>query len=248
MPGDYSRPIRQHTNEIHRYRIDPLLQRQARQIAASGHDSKAVSLPCGSHTLTGARDGNRLIVYSNNSSSRGCVDGTRANDDPVGDFMDVIEVPLANPAAANLLRRVPLAGPAVDKSAFFYDARTGAKLGQWTLPRSQDGVAENCTIHNYNVVPLHSGRYVLASGNYQAGTWVADFTDPANPVTLGWSDPQAITPPDLGGAWSSYSYNNFLYESSITEGVNVYRFSGHQTAGAIRLPYLNPQTQPFSLP
>jgi hypothetical protein len=30
--------------------------------------------------------------------------------------------------------------------------------------------AENCTVHNYNVVPLRSGRYVLVSGNYQAGT------------------------------------------------------------------------------
>jgi hypothetical protein len=306
----------------------------------------SVSLPCGSHTLTGARDGSRLIVYSNNSSSTGCVDGTRANDDPVGDFIDVIEIPLGNPAGANLLRREPLAGPitdvrtgchdmglilgsvnlaacasadatnvfdvganahpggtladpvflftvsepgvgqagtngrwhsasfswdgkvlilgwepgggaepecqstdpAVDKSMFFYDAHTGAKLGQWVLPRGQDGVAENCTIHNYNIVPLRSGRYVAVGGHYQAGTWVTEFTDPANPVTVGWSDPPAISPPDLGGAWSSYWYNNFIYESSITEGVNVYRLSGDTTSGAIRLPHLNPQTQEFSLP
>ncbi|HET6919744.1 MAG TPA: hypothetical protein VFI46_09800 [Jiangellaceae bacterium] len=305
----------------------------------------SVSLPCGSHTLTGARDGNRLIVYSNNSSSAGCVDGTRVNDDPVGDFIDVIEVPLDDPAGANLLRREPLAGPltdirtgchdaglilgevnllacasadainvfdvganalpggsledpeflyvisepgvgqagtngrwhsamftwdgevivggwepgggaepecqstdpAIDKSAFFYDAATGAKLGQWTLPRAQDGAGENCTIHNYNLVPTRSGRDVLVSGNYQAGTWVTEFTDPANPVTLGWSDPSAISPPDLGGAWSSYWYNNFIYESSITEGLNVFRFSGRETGGAIRLHHLNPQTQEFSL-
>jgi len=151
--------------------------------------------------------------------------------------------------------------PAVKKSAFFYDADTGAKLGQWTLPRPQ-GADENCTIHNYNVVPLRSGRYVLVSGNYQAGTWVTDFTDPAAPVTLGWSDPPSLGPgsfcdPDggagplpptcqLGGAWSSYWYNNFIYESDITKGLNVFRFSGNQTAGAIRLPHLNPQTQEFS--
>jgi hypothetical protein len=42
--------------------------------------------------------------------------------------------------------------PPVTKSAFFYDAKTGAKLGQWTLPRPQTA-EENCTIHNYNVVP-----------------------------------------------------------------------------------------------
>ena len=43
-----------------------------------------IPLPCGSHTLTtaGVSNGN-LIVYSNNSSSAGCVDGTRPNDDPV---------------------------------------------------------------------------------------------------------------------------------------------------------------------
>lgn len=40
---------------------------------------------------------------------------------------------------------------------FFYDARTGAKLGQWVLPRAQSA-EENCTIHNFNLVPLRSGR------------------------------------------------------------------------------------------
>jgi hypothetical protein len=152
--------------------------------------------------------------------------------------------------------------PAVKKSAFFYDADTGAKLGQWTLPRPQ-GADENCTIHNYNVVPLRNGRYVLVSGNYQAGTWVTEFTDPANPVTLGWSDPPSLGPgpfcdPDgtgpapgrcqLGGAWSSYWFNNFIYESDITNGLNVFRLTDKATARAMRLDHLNPQTQEFSLP
>lgn len=150
--------------------------------------------------------------------------------------------------------------PDVKKSAFFYDADTGAKLGQWVLPRGQDadpvtGAPQNCTIHNYNVVPLRSGRYVLVSGNYQAGTWVTDFTDPANPVTVGWSDPPALPPIsagpppvfELGGAWSSYWYNNFIYESDITTGLNAFRLSDAATGGAIRLDHLNPQTQEFTL-
>jgi hypothetical protein len=136
--------------------------------------------------------------------------------------------------------------PPVKKSAFFYDADTGAKLGQWTLPRPQSA-AENCTIHNYNTVPLRNGRHVLVSGNYQAGTWVADFTNPANPVTVGWSDPPPLVPTQLGGAWSAYWYNGFIYESEITKGLNVFRFSGNETAGAIRVPHLNPQTQEFSI-
>jgi hypothetical protein len=135
--------------------------------------------------------------------------------------------------------------PPVKKSAFFYDADTGAKLGQWTLPRPQSA-AENCTIHNYNTVPLRSGRYILVSGNYQAGTWVAEFTNPASPVTLGWSDPPPLVPTQLGGAWSSYWYNGFIYESEISVGLNVFRFSGRETGGAIRVPHLNPQTQEFS--
>jgi hypothetical protein len=137
--------------------------------------------------------------------------------------------------------------PPVKKSAFFYNADTGAKLGQWTLPRPQSA-AENCTIHNYNVVPLRSGKRILVGGNYQAGTWVTDFTNPGSPQTLGWSDPPPLVPTQLGGAWSSYWYNNFIYESEITKGLNVFRFSGRQTAGALRLGHLNPQTQEFSLP
>jgi hypothetical protein len=136
--------------------------------------------------------------------------------------------------------------PPVKKSMFFYDADTGAKLGQWTLPRPQSA-AENCTIHNYNIVPLRSGRYVAVSGNYQAGTWVTEFTDPANPVTVAWSDPPPLVPTQLGGAWSSYWYNNFIYESEITKGLSVFRLSDSTTAGAIRLDRLNPQTQEFSL-
>jgi hypothetical protein len=147
--------------------------------------------------------------------------------------------------------------PAVKKSAFFYDADTGAKLGQWTLPRPQDGTPpENCTIHNYNVVPKRNGDYALVVGNYQAGTWVVDFGNPARPRTVAWSDPPPlpqVTSPtgmpvnELGGAWSSYFYNGRIYESEITKGLNVFR-NGWAAASSIKLSHLNPQTQEFSLP
>ena len=132
------------------------------------------------------------------------------------------------------------------RSLFFYDTATGSLLGIWTLPRTQSST-ENCTIHNYNIVPLRSGRDVLVHGSYQSGTSVVDFTDRANAVELGWSDPPPIVPPDLGGAWSSYWYNNFIYETNITEGLNVFRFSGSATAGAMRLGHLNPQTLEFTI-
>jgi hypothetical protein len=136
--------------------------------------------------------------------------------------------------------------PPVTKSMFFYDAATSAKLGQWTPSRPQSS-AENCTIHNYNVVPLRSGRYVAVSGTYQAGTWVTEFTDPANAVTVAWSDPPPLVPTQLGGAWSSYWYNNFVFESEITKGLNVFRVSDQRLAGARTLSHLNPQTQEFTI-
>jgi hypothetical protein len=148
--------------------------------------------------------------------------------------------------------------PDVKKSWFFYDSETGEKLGQFVLPRPQ-GPDENCTIHNYNVVPIE-GKYILVGGNYQAGTWVVDFTDPANAEVVAWSDPPSLgpgpfcpstTPPgcQLGGAWSSYYYNRgFIYESDITEGLNIFRLRDRILQGAMNLPHLNPQTQEFSLP
>jgi hypothetical protein len=289
---------------------------------------------CGSHTLTAVPDlaNDRLLIY-NNSSSGACP------------WIDIAEVPLGNPADAELVRQVPTqrschdtgvilgdallaacAGgngftvleldpsslddpqflyskdvnedivdegtvgvghsasftwdgevlifghepgggtqarcreedPDSQKSAFFFEAGTGSFLGMWTLPRPQEAI-ENCSIHVYNVVPTRSGQDVLVAGNYQAGTWVVDFTDPANAEAIAWSDPDPlpVVPGspfcgglgcDIGGAWSSYWYNNFIYETNITQGLNIFRFSGNEPAGALRQPHLNPQTQEFTIP
>jgi hypothetical protein len=136
--------------------------------------------------------------------------------------------------------------PDVKKSWFFYDAQTGAKLGQFVLPRPQTA-EENCTIHNYNVIPTDK-RYVLVAGNYQAGISVVDFTDPANAVEVAYADPAPLVPTQLGGDWSTYYYNGRIYESDITRGLLIWNLSGKWDAGAKKLPYLNPQTSEFTLP
>ena len=76
---------------------------------------------------------------------------------------------------------------AVKKSYFFYDSATGAKLGTFLLPRNQSA-SENCSLHNFNVVPLRDGDDVLVHASYQAGFRVVDFNDLANTVEVGWSD------------------------------------------------------------
>jgi hypothetical protein len=141
--------------------------------------------------------------------------------------------------------------PDVKKSWFFYDADDGSKIGQFVLPRPQTAT-ENCTIHNYNVVPTKK-RYVLVGGNYQAGISVVDFSDPANAEEVAFADPAPLPgdpasgqPGQLGGDWSTYWYNGRIYESDITRGLLVWRLSDKVTAGARRLGHLNPQTQETS--
>lgn len=131
------------------------------------------------------------------------------------------------------------------KTMFFYDAATGAKLGQWVLPRPQT-VEENCTIHNYNVVPARRG-YVVVSGNYQSGISVVDFTDPAHAVEIAYADPAPVVPTQTAGDWSTYWYNGRIYESDITRGLITWKLSDRAVAGAHRLHHLNPQTQETTL-
>jgi len=130
-----------------------------------------------------------------------------------------------------------------------YDTDTGAFQGRWLLPRAQ-GPTENCTLHNYNFIPTTEGSDLLVAGHYQAGTWVTDFTDVSNgtaldATTVGFSDPDPIDPNNLvlSGAWSTYWYNGFMYETHITKGLFVFEFDDPRTDGAIEFDFLNPQTQ-----
>jgi hypothetical protein len=135
----------------------------------------------------------------------------------------------------------------VDKTLFFFRPRTGAELGRWVLERPQTAT-ENCTIHNYNVVPTDR-RYVLVSGNYQMGIAVVDFTDPAHPRQIAFADPAPLSTEELtsGGDWSTYWYDGRIYESDQRRGLIVWELHDRAVRGALRLGHLNPQTLEFSL-
>jgi hypothetical protein len=136
--------------------------------------------------------------------------------------------------------------PEVNRTLFFLDAGTGDTVGTFIHPRPQTD-QENCTWHNYNVVPTDR-RYVLVSGNYQSGISVVDFSDPANAEEIAYADPAPLTPTRVGGDWSSYWYNGLIYESDITRGLIDWRLSDRAVAGARRLSHLNPQTEEASFP
>lgn len=134
------------------------------------------------------------------------------------------------------------------KSLFFHRTSDGALLGTWTLPRPQTSL-ENCTIHNFNVVPVLD-RHVLVQGSYQSGTSVVDFTSPSAAREIAWTDPPPRPRPpgtpfccDVGGVWSSYWYNDLIHETNINEGLNIWRLASPWTGSALNLRRLNPQTQ-----
>ena len=129
------------------------------------------------------------------------------------------------------------------RTLWMYETATGDQVGKWTMPRTQSAL-ENCTIHNFNFVPTTDGSYILVGGNYQAGTWVTDLTDPDNAKTVAFSDPPPLDPTQLtaAGAWSSYWYNGFIYESEETKGFNVFELDDPVVANTVDKPFLNPQT------
>jgi hypothetical protein len=136
--------------------------------------------------------------------------------------------------------------PEVNKTIFFFEARTGEELGRHVLPRPQTA-QENCTIHNYNVVPTDK-KHILVHGSYQSGIGVVDFTDPANAVEIAFADPAPLVPTMTGGDWSSYWYNGRIYESDIRRGLIIWNLSDPRVAGAKRLGHLNPHTQEATIP
>jgi hypothetical protein len=122
---------------------------------------------------------------------------------------------------------------------WFLDAETGAFLDNYKIPRSETGT---CTMHNFNFVPLRDGRKVLVSSAYAGGTTILDV----DKLLTGASEADSEVgyyKPSGAITWSSYWYNNFIYANDILRGVDIMRLADNATAGARRLPMLNPQTQ-----
>jgi hypothetical protein len=93
----------------------------------------------------------------------------------------------------------------------------------YKLPAAQ-GDTENCVAHNGSLIPI-PGRDVEVQAWYQGGISVMDFTDPANPFEIAYFDRGPIDPKTLvlGGDWSAYWYNGYIYGSEIARGLDVFQ-------------------------
>ena len=116
----------------------------------------------------------------------------------------------------------------------------------YKMPRTQSNT-ENCVAHNGSLIPV-KGRDIMVQAWYQGGISVFDFTDSAHPRELAWFDrgPVSDTELVLGGSWSAYYYNGYVYSNDIQQGFDVLRIDDEavQEAAGYRYDELNPQSQP----
>jgi hypothetical protein len=121
----------------------------------------------------------------------------------------------------------------------------------YKLPAAQSDT-ENCVAHNGSLIPI-PGRDIEVQAWYQGGISVMDFTDPANPFEIAYFDRGPIDPKMLilGGDWSAYWYNGFIYGSEIARGLDVFQLTPTKfltqneidAARSVRVETLNVQNQ-----
>ncbi len=121
----------------------------------------------------------------------------------------------------------------------------------YKLPAAQ-GDTENCVAHNGSLVPV-PGRDIEVQAWYQGGISVMDFTDASHPYEIAYFDRGAIDPKTLilGGDWSGYWYNGYIYGSEIARGLDVFELTPTKfltqneidAAKAVQVADLNVQDQ-----
>jgi hypothetical protein len=121
----------------------------------------------------------------------------------------------------------------------------------YKLPAAQ-GDTENCVAHNGSLIPV-PGRDIEVQAWYQGGVSVMDFTDPANPFEIAYFDRGPIDPKTLilGGEWSAYWYNGYIYGSEIARGLDVFQLKPTKfltqneidAAKSVQVSYQNVQNQ-----
>jgi hypothetical protein len=126
------------------------------------------------------------------------------------------------------------------------DARTMTFKSYYKIPRTNANT-ENCVAHNGSVVPVILGD-VMVQAWYQGGISVFDFTNSSNPREIAYWErgPVSDTRSVLGGSWSAYWYNGYVFSNDIQKGLDVLEVTDWRlfTAKLNRISLLNTQTQP----
>jgi hypothetical protein len=91
----------------------------------------------------------------------------------------------------------------------------------YKLPVAQT-LQENCVSHIPSLIPV-PGRDIFVQAWYQGGASLVDFSDPSNPVEIGYFDRGPVSGTGLvfGGFWSTYWYNGETYGSELARNFDV---------------------------
>jgi hypothetical protein len=144
----------------------------------------------------------------------------------------------------------PEVGPNRGADAIYDIVGRGAKRklvfrSYFKIPRTNTDT-ENCVAHNGSLIPV-PGRDVMVQAWYQGGISVWDFTDSRRPKEIAYWERGPISADQfvLGGSWSAYWYNGFIYSNDITKGLDVLRLRDRRTdlARLFRTRAFNAQTQ-----
>jgi len=121
----------------------------------------------------------------------------------------------------------------------------------YKLPAAQ-GDTENCVAHNGSLIPV-PGRDIEVQAWYQGGVSIVDFTDTEHPFEIAYFDRGPIDPKMLvlGGDWSAYWYNGYIYGSEIARGLDVFELTPTKfltqneinAAKTVKVAELNAQNQ-----
>jgi hypothetical protein len=122
----------------------------------------------------------------------------------------------------------------------------------YKMPAAQSEL-ENCVAHNGSLVPV-PGRDIFVQAWYQGGLSMVDFTDASHPFEIAYFDrgPLDTEKRILGGYWSVYWYNGYIYGSEIARGVDVFKMLPSKfitqreidAANQVHFDELNVQNQP----
>jgi hypothetical protein len=121
----------------------------------------------------------------------------------------------------------------------------------YKMPAAQSDT-ENCVAHNGSLIPV-PGRDIEVQAWYQGGISIVDFTDAAHPFEIAYFDRGPVDPKVLvlGGEWSAYWYNGYIYGSEIARGLDVFELTPTKfltqneidAAKTVRVSELNVQNQ-----
>ena len=127
-----------------------------------------------------------------------------------------------------------------------YDIQGGelAFKSYYKIPRTNSNT-ENCVAHNGSLIPV-AGKDIMVQAWYQGGISVMDFTDSANPEEIAWFDRGPLSDERLilGGSWSAYYYNGYVYSNDIQKGFDVLKVTDPAAQSDVTMDSLNPQSQP----